>query len=77
MALVDFFKELLILKISDVFTFQIWKLFTNVFIEPNIIVFLWAVFCLYQLVAIINPVWGLIEILKYLAIIQVKLLFLN
>lgn len=71
LGLVGFLNEFLVLKISDVFTFHLWKLLTNVFVEPNILIFLWAVFCSYQLIAIIEPVWSLIEILKYLVIVQV------
>ncbi|KAI1724986.1 eukaryotic integral membrane protein (DUF1751) domain-containing protein [Ditylenchus destructor] len=62
--------ELLNLTASNVFNFHIWRLFTCILPEPNIILYVWNIISVYQLVTYIEPVWGLPEVIKFVAIVQ-------
>ena len=65
--LYDFFS----LNSSYIFNFQLWKLVTYSFLEPNLLVILYQTTVAYQFFHLIDPVWGYAESLKFAAIIQV------
>src|SRR4051812_20145798 len=62
--------DLLILTSSNVFNFHLWRLVTCQLVEPNPILFVWSIYCLYQFTSHIEPMWGPVETLKYFAIVQ-------
>uniref|UniRef100_A0AC34QCS5 Uncharacterized protein n=1 Tax=Panagrolaimus sp. JU765 TaxID=591449 RepID=A0AC34QCS5_9BILA len=64
--LYDFFS----LTPSHIFTFQLWKLATFSFFEPNLLVLLYNFVVAYQFFYLIEPVWGHAESIKFAAIVQ-------
>ncbi|KAK0400000.1 hypothetical protein QR680_003308 [Steinernema hermaphroditum] len=58
------------LTASDFFNFQLWRLLTSHFVETNFLVLGWSLFSLYQASALLEPIWGHIELLKLFGIVQ-------
>uniref|UniRef100_A0A7E4URX8 DUF1751 domain-containing protein n=1 Tax=Panagrellus redivivus TaxID=6233 RepID=A0A7E4URX8_PANRE len=64
--LYDFFS----LNPYHVFNFNLWKLITCSFFEPNLLVLIFEIVVAYQFYHLIEPVWGYAEAFKYAAIVQ-------
>uniref|UniRef100_A0AC35GW13 Uncharacterized protein n=1 Tax=Panagrolaimus sp. PS1159 TaxID=55785 RepID=A0AC35GW13_9BILA len=62
----DFFS----LTPSHIFNFQLWKILSYSFFEPNLIILLYQLVVAYQFFHLVEPVWGYAEAFKYAAIVQ-------
>jgi hypothetical protein len=62
----DFFS----LTPSHIFNFQLWKIISYSFFEPNLIILLYQLVVAYQFFHLIEPVWGYAESIKFAAIVQ-------
>ncbi|KAL3121947.1 hypothetical protein niasHT_001946 [Heterodera trifolii] len=67
--------DLLVLVPISLFRLHLWRLFTNLFVETNLIVLVWSVYSFHQFVLYIQPNWPLLEIVKLAFIAQFGTLF--
>uniref|UniRef100_A0A183BPE0 Transmembrane protein n=1 Tax=Globodera pallida TaxID=36090 RepID=A0A183BPE0_GLOPA len=74
-GLVSPLADLLVFVPIGLFRLHLWRLITNLFVETNLIVMVWSVYCFHQFILYIQPNWPLVEVLKYAAIAQFGSLF--
>jgi len=71
LSLIEPLREALSLTAGQLFTFELWRLLSHVIIERNVFILIWNVYSLHQASTLIEPVWGWMEMGRYLAIVQV------
>ncbi|KAI6233819.1 hypothetical protein M3Y99_00873300 [Aphelenchoides fujianensis] len=67
---ISFLYDAFSLTPSSVFVFHVWRPVTACFMEGNPLLLAWSILTLHQFIHIIEPVWGLNEVLKFTLITQ-------
>ncbi|KAI6229426.1 hypothetical protein M3Y95_00529800 [Aphelenchoides besseyi] len=55
---------------NSIFLFHVWRPFSACFMETNLLLLGWSILTLHQFIHIIEPVWGIPEVIKFTLITQ-------
>jgi hypothetical protein len=71
LTFISAFYEFFSLTSNSIFLFHLWRPITACFMETNLGLAAWSMLAFHQLTHIIEPVWGLQEVVKFSLIVQV------
>jgi hypothetical protein len=73
LSLISPFRSAFSLTAGQLVNVELWRLLTHSLVESNPVALLWSLFCIHQIALLIEPVWGSLELAKYLALVQVAI----